>query len=292
MKTLKQFLQENIKSTTRKSMMHLEKAKPSEFLELAREILKNGGTLKNLKVSLKVDGAGIRFGKDASGNFFFETSRSGIIQTPGAFSKHASQRPGADVNRAKHYDDLYLHVKNSTLWKDLPPDTKVVAEVLYNPMAEMKGDKIRFVSVEYDKKKLGSLLTVIPFDVIIASSGLQHPDKEKILQNLVKKSDSKIKVVTANLHSSDMDVSVILEPIKTLEDAERILSSRKSADSKQKTLYQDAIQKIKDELAAFILRTDAIRGKDLFGPDIEGLVLDMGTRVFKVTTQAFKDSKK
>ncbi len=95
------FLNETIAASKRTSMMHLEKAKPSEFLELARTINKEQkGVLKDMTVRLKVDGAGIRFGKDSAGSFFFEASRSGPIQVQGAFSKYASEK-GGDVSRAK-----------------------------------------------------------------------------------------------------------------------------------------------------------------------------------------------
>lgn len=295
MKTFNQFiLNEEIKKSTRQSMLHLEKAKPKEFLELAKSMMLHGGKLDNMKVSLKVDGAGIRFGKDVNGKFFFETSRSGPIQTHGAFSRHAASREGADTNRAKHYDDMYRHIESSNLWKDLPTDTKVVAEVMYNPMAEVKDNKIKFVSVNYDTKRLGSLMTIIPFDVIMASTGqgLKEVDKTLILSKLIKKSTAQIKVASANLRSSIMDVSLILKPLEALKDAETILTSRKGVDKEIRAAYEDVVQRVKDQLAAFILKTDSIQGKDVFGPEIEGLVLDMGSRVFKVTTQSFKDSKK
>ena len=49
--------------------------KDNEFIDLCKEIAENGGTLNSAGVNLKVDGAGIRFGKDSSGEPFFMTSR-------------------------------------------------------------------------------------------------------------------------------------------------------------------------------------------------------------------------
>lgn len=290
----KKFLEEEVAASKRKSILHLEKAKPSEFLELAREILnKNGGKLENIKISLKVDGAGIRFGKDSQGKFFFETSRSGPIWQRKAFSTYARQKDGSDIERAMHYDDIFDHLEASNLWKDLPSDTKVIAEILYNPMAEViNGDKIKFVTIEYDKSKLGSLMTIIPFDVVQSSTGFPHKDKEKILKNLLSKSTPEIKIASAELQSSQLDVSAILKPIQILgNDIDRILSSRKKEDKAAKELYQAVLQNVKEQLAKYILENPNIEGKDKFGPDFEGIVLDIGGRVFKITTQKYKHLK-
>lgn len=288
------YLQEaEIAASKRKGMMHLEKAKPSEFLELARDIMKSGnGQMKDVKISLKVDGAGIRFGKDSQGRFFFETSRSGPIQQKKAFTAHASQKDGADLSRASHYDDMYDHIEASNLWKDLPADTKVVAEIMYNPMAEILQDKVKFVSVTYDKSKLGSLMTIIPFDVVVSSTGKTHDDKDNIIKGLLKKTNSEIKVESANLKGATFNVETILKPIFALgSDIDSVLASRKASDKAKKELYQIVIQNVKDQMAKFILDHPEIAGKDKFGPEIEGLVLDIGDRQFKVTTSAFKASK-
>lgn len=294
-KMCQQYLYEaEIAASKRKGMMHLEKAKPTEFLELARDIIKTGnGALKDVKVSLKVDGAGIRFGKDSQGRFFFETSRSGPIQTKKAFTTYAKSKPGSDSIRAAHYDDMYDALESSSLWKDLPSDTKVVAEVMYNPMAEIIRDKIKFVTVSYDRNKLGSLMTIIPFDVIVSSTGRPHPDKKSIISGLIKKSNSDIQITDADLKTSKvLVVDTILNPIKVIgSDIDEILVSRKQVDREKKALYTMIIQSVKDQLAKFILDHPEIKGKDKFGPEIEGLVLDMGDRQFKVTTSAFKKSK-
>jgi hypothetical protein len=287
------YLNEAIAATKRKDMMHLEKMKPLEFLALAREIMsKNKGILKDVKFSLKVDGAGIRFGKDASGKFFFETSRSGPIQKKNAFSEYASTNPRADLERAKHYDAMFDQIEASNIWKWLPNDTKVIAEVLYNPMAEVIEDKIKFVSVLYDKSKLGSLMTIIPFAIVSASESAPVKDEKKLLAQLLKKGDSKIKIETAALPSRSLNVETIVKPALALgDDVEQILTSRKAADKEKKLLYNIVIQDVKDQLAKQILSLD-LEGIDKFGKEIEGLVLDFGNRQMKVTTQTFKDSKK
>lgn len=278
-----------IVNSTRKSITHLEKAKPVEFLSLAREILQ----MKHAKISLKVDGAGIRFGKDEVGNFFFETSRSGPIQTKNAFSEHAKSREGCDLARAKHYDDLYDALEASSLWLDLPNDTKVSAEVLFNPMAEEIRDSLRFVSVAYEKTKLGSIMTIIPFGVVVASNGIVHKEHNEILEMLLRKSNSKIKIETPDLGKVVLDVETILQPLLVLgPDLDAVIASRKAVDKPKKELYNMVIQSVKDQLAQFILSNPKIKGKDKFGPEIEGLVLDMGSRQFKVTTPEFKASKK
>lgn len=287
----KDFLDEAIAASKRKGMIHLEKAKPSEFLELVREIAsKHKGVLKDVKVSLKVDGAGIRFGKDAMGRFFFETSRSGPIQQSKAFTTFAANK-GGDVVRAAHYDDMYEAIKSSNLWKDLPKDSKVIAEIMYNPMAEFIGDKVKFVSVNYDKSKLGSLMTIIPFEVVSASSGISFGG-DKIIEDLIKKSTSEIKVVSPNIGNLNLNIDTIINPIHMLsQDVDDVLASRKAIDKDKKLFYTTMIQDVKNQLARYIL-DHPIEGKDMFGDEIEGLVLDLGGKQFKVTTQDFKDSKK
>ncbi len=59
MLSFKDYLKESIVATTRQGMVHLQKMPDIEFVEFIRSIKHElGGKLENMRVSLKVDGAG------------------------------------------------------------------------------------------------------------------------------------------------------------------------------------------------------------------------------------------
>jgi len=280
-------------ATKRKGIVHLQKMKDLEFIQFIRKLgTEFQNTLGDVKVSLKVDGAGFRFGKDEHGKLFVETSRSGPIDKPGAFSAFVKAKGGnaGMLNRAKHYDDIYNIIINSNFIKGLPKDSKVIAEIFYNPMADDAGDTIKFVNVAYYKSKLGSLLTLILFDVTTASTGEPHPNKESIMEFLYDQSTSEIKILSPNLVvSGDIDITGKVDPIDELDDeAIRVLSSRKHIDRPRKKEIQQVIQGVKDKLADYILNHPNILGKYDLGKEIEGLVLDVDGENYKVTTPQFK----
>lgn len=270
-----------METTKRTSIIHFQAMKPIEFLILAREIVNQNKHLKKVKVGLKADGAGCRFGKDSEGNFFFETGRSGLIQTSKAFSAYTMNRNGNDeqLERAAHYDDMYDELEASDLWQDLPDSTKIICEILYNPMASIIDDKLKFVSIHYPKNKLGSLMTIVPISVI----------GEYDLEDLYKKSNSRIKIVSAHLGHVDMHLDIDLQVLDEID--ENILISRKHSDRETKCEYVSILQDLKDEIADQILDYPVI-GKDKLGDEIEGLVIELNDKLYKITTKSFKDEKR
>ena len=59
MKTFKEYLQEAVEATTRQNMIHLQKMDDVAFIDFAHKLKREtGGKLQDIKVSLKVDGAG------------------------------------------------------------------------------------------------------------------------------------------------------------------------------------------------------------------------------------------
>lgn len=291
-----QYLKE-VQQTKRQDIKHLEKMSPLEFLRLARMIIKEkGGKLEEIPVSLKVDGFGARFGKDEDGKFFFETSRSGPIQSRGAFSAFHANRGTTDnevISRAKHFDELYDKLEDSPIWHHLPKDTKVVCEILYNPLATFTEDGgAKFVSVKYDKAKLGTLMTIVPLKIERASDGSDVVEAPIIFRAMLNLSTNEIKVVDPHLGRLSVDVSAALQPLSLLNDEVfEILKSLKHKDRDARKEYEALIQKVKDDIAAQLLR-EPIQDKDKLGSDIEGLVLRIGDHMVKVTTPEFKDSKR
>lgn len=296
MTTFKEYLlTEDILQTKRQGIIHLQDMKPLEFLVFAHEIQNTfKGKLSNLDIDLKVDGCGWRFGKDSKGNFFAETSNSGAIQKAKAFSAFTAAKGANEVSitRALHYDDIYDVLEASNLWKDFPNDTKIVIEIMYNPMSEESEDGLKFVSVKYDKDKLGSLMTIVPISATVASSGERHAEEKEIIDSLLKKSTSKIKVVSPKLGKLSLDIKAELEPLQLLgPDAEHVIKSLKHADKPKKQEYIAILNAIKAEIADKILQ-HPIKGKDVLGTEIEGVIIEWNGRLFKITTPDFKSAKR
>lgn len=293
--TFDEYLAEEAVATKRQNMIHFQAMKPLEFVEFARQI-KNEfrGKLHNIATAMKVDGLAGRFGKTDSGAVFFEGARTGPIFVGGAFSDYAKKK-GSDqivIDRAVHYDDLWEIITKSPQMKVVPNGAKIICEIFYNPMATEDDDGITFVSVKYDKSKLGSLMTIVPFAVTLSASGEKHPDQEKILKALFATSDSKIKVVDAKLKMGTIDFGGMIDPITALsDDMLAAVKSLKHADKPTKASTIAIIQAVKDQMAAYILDHPAIVDKFKLGPEIEGIVLSINNKDYKITTQKFKDSK-
>jgi hypothetical protein len=297
--TFKEYLTEesDIVKTKRQGIVHFQDMKPVEALQFLRKIKDElKGQLKDIPVTLKVDGGSLRFGKDKKGEYFLETGNSGPIQAKKAFSTFVKNKDGSDVmlHRALHYDDIYDHIEDSKIWHDLPDDTKVSCEILYNPMADMaeEVDHLKFVSVKYDMRKLGKLMTLVPIHVTIASSGETHPEKDDIIDKLLSKSSEEIKIISPKLKNLNLDISAHLKPLESIgEDAERILKSLKHADKPLKQEYQVILNAIKAEVADAIM-DHPIKGRDVLGKEQEGYVLELDGKLYKVTTPKFKQAKK
>jgi len=296
MLSFKKYLTEEVVATTRQNMLHLQKMNDLEFIEFVRSI--SGamrGKLKNLKVALKIDGLGARFGRDANGKPFFESSRSGPVFDRGAFSTYAQGRgsSGETLLRAQQYDNLFDDIMSSAAMKAVPNDVKVITEIFYNPMAALDDDGITFVTVKYDKNKLGSHLTLFPHAVVYSSNGAPHPDEERILSDIIATSNERIRVMSPSLSmKGDIDISGMIDPILSLgKEAKETLKSLKRDDREAKANLRAIIQSVKDEVAEYILDHESILDKFKLGPEIEGLVLTINGRDIKVTTPAFKASK-
>lgn len=294
--TFKQFLAEEVIASKRKSLVHLQQMKPIEFIEWAKGIHQDtGGILKDLNVTLKVDGLGARFGKDSEGQFFFEGSRTGPIFKEKAFSTHAKSRDSKPeiVKRAEHYDDMFDLLKAAAVTKAVPAGAKVVCEIFYNPIGTHTAGSSVFVSIKYDTAKLGKVMTIVPITVLDASTGEEHGDRDSIMKKLYSASSNDVKVVDPSLKSKAIDIKAQIKDIVKYGDVEiELLNSRKAADKPGKEALIGALQTAKDKLAQYLLDHPAIEGKNKLGKDIEGLVMHVNGSPVKVTTQDFKDKKK
>lgn len=284
----------DVVASPRQGLVHLQKMNDIDFINFVREMkTKLKGKLNDVQLNLKVDGLGARFGKDDDGRPFFESSHSGPIFQGGMFSRHAESKgfTGEKLERARHYDNLFHAVVNSKFVEDLPSDTKVECEILYNPLAEVTETGLKFVTVSYDKRALGKLMSIVPFKAMVASTGEPHPKSDSIIGMLMRHSTSTVKFIDRRLtQNGEIDVNAIIDPIMSINDQSiAILNSRKAADREEKIQLKTFLQTVKDELAHFIISHPNILGKDMLGKDIEGMVIrPKGSVPFKVTTPEFK----
>lgn len=298
---LKQQYQQNYKMTEslteaapsykRKGIQHLYNRLPdgrkssmemsdNDFIDLTKEIAAQGGKLDGIAINLKVDGAGIRFGRDQQGRPFFMTSR---VDTPiygedsDFFTKYASSQGQneAQMARARNYDQALALITGSKFIQALPKDTIVQSEMLFNPMAEKTPDGLKFVNISYDPKKLGGKMTLVPFEVKTYSSGEPRSDSDSIIKNLLAASDSNVKIISNRLKHKGIDVSKIIAPVTKLEHG---------AGKTNAEVLDQARQKLSDA----IINSPELKGADMLGDNMEGIVVNMPSGPFKVTSSKMK----
>ena len=265
--------------------------KDADFIELCKEIASMGGKLDNVPINLKIDGAGIRFGKNEQGKPFFSTSKVSekYIENIGDFEKF-SRETGKDQERidfAKNYDNAMKIILTSDFVKLLPPDTIVQAEMLFMPMGKKDGDSVTFVSIPYDVNKLGTAMTLTPFSIKTYSTGEPKPNADKIKEALLKTSNSQVKMINNRLSQSDVDVSKIVNPIA--KNATELLSAVKiRGENPAKTKAKEILSAARQQLSLAIINSP-IAGKDQLGKNFEGLVLNLPSgRLVKVTSTEMK----
>lgn len=256
--------------------------KDAEFQEVAKEIMSNGGNLDGMAVNLKVDGAGIRFGKDQAGRPFMMTSKvtTPLYQDDVGYFTSFGQEKGQDeetLARTKKYDDALALITGSKFIQALPADTIVQAEMMYVPMAQQTDQGLKFVNISYDPKKLGREMTLVPFMVKQYSTGDERPDADKILKRLVAASSPSIKIVPNRLEQKGINVSKILQPILDLNPK----------DKANKPAFDQAKQQLSDA----IINSPKLAGKDALGDNMEGVVVNLPNGgLFKVTSQQMKSA--
>ena len=268
--------------------------KDAEFIDMCKEIASMGGKLDNAPINLKIDGAGIKFGKDSQGKPFFMTSKvtePKYAENYGDFEKYG-RSTGQDeerLNFTKNYDEALKTIVNADFMKDIPNDTIVQAEMLFTPMGKKEQGGLKFVNIPYDQKKLGTVMTLVPFSVKQYSTGETRPDQDKIKQALVKDSTKEIKMVNNQLQQNNVDVGAIVNPIA--KNADKLLAAVKTrGDSEQKTKAHEILTQARKQLSDAIIENPNIQGKDQLGKNIEGLVLNLPSgRLAKVTSPEMKD---
>jgi hypothetical protein len=254
----------------------------TEFQQVAQEIAENGGNLNGMPVNLKVDGAGIRFGKDQAGRPFMMTSRvtTPLYQDDVGYFTSFGQEKGQDaetLTRTKKYDDALALITGSKFIQTLPSDTIVQAEMMYVPMAQKTDQGLQFVNISYDPKKLGRQMTLVPFMVKEYSTGNDRPDADKIIKRLTDAGSSNIKIISNRLEQKGINVSKIIQPVLDIDPKNK----------ENKPLFDKA----KQELSDAIINSPKLAGKDALGDNMEGVVVNLPSGgLFKVTSQQMKSA--
>ena len=269
--------------------------KDQDFIVLCDEILSMGGNLTNTSINLKIDGAGISFGKDASGKPFFMTSRvtdPKYIENYGDFTRYG-QSTGQNqqqLDRTSKYDHALKIILTSNFIKQLPSDTIVRCEMLFVPMATKTNHGIKFVNIEYDPTKLGSIMTLVPFEIKQFSSGQVRQDSDKIKNALISSSSPKIKIMDNNLSHDSIDVTDIVRPIAEKKEAlVTALRTERSTESKIKT--KQIIARAKQQMSDRIAKDTSVSGKDRFGNTMEGIIINFPSgKAVKITSPEMKSA--
>lgn len=266
------------------------------FVDMCRELAKNNGRLDNSVIHLKVDGAGIRFGRTESGEPFFMTSK---VTTPmtadkiGAFEKYAASTGAAPerVEFAKNYDAALEHIVTSKWIRQLPSDTIVQAEMLFTPMGEKTDGGVKFVNIPYDPKALGDKMTLVPFLFRKFSSGEVHPESRAIKAQLLKSSDSDTKFVDSTLESKGIDVSKIIDPVVNMDSKLLDTLKPRSKDTAERQQARAILTRAREQLSTAIYNSEKIKGRDQLGKNIEGLVINLPNGIMaKVTSPEMKSA--
>lgn len=301
MKSFLSFLNE---AATRKVFIsHIDKMKPLEFLALVSKLDKRyKGVLSRSKLSIteKIDGSALRVGQDKNGNSFIESSTSASMFNVGDFvARDISKGYSGEVG--KKFDGLLKAFKEDDKFQSVLTKfnkgngIKVIGEILYTPMAIVDLDnKIKFIRITYDKAKLGTEWTFIPFKVI-DDDGNVYPNTEDVKKAIYAISSPKRKYLPPTLAiDRDIDISVEISKFQTdvlrkYKNLDEILTSRKHADRELKDIIKNEILEYQVMMAKKII---SYVNSGLFGNDFEGIVIELPDgEILKVVTDVFKANK-
>ena len=301
MKSFKQFIIEAQKPK-KQFIQHLDKMPPLKFLELAKRLDKEmGGVLSNdnAEIREKMDGSSLRFGLDERGRFFAQTSTSPSFFKVGDFRDRFSKHGEEAALMGDKWDQILKMLKSDkkiqTLLKKYQTSNgiRVIGEILYPPLGIDLIDKMKFVRIKYEKKKLGSDFTFIPF-YIMDGEGKIHPKEKEIFKEFYKISTAKRKYVdTVILKDRQIDISTDLNTVnndlvKKYKNLNDVLISRKKIDQELKTKIKDEILILQRKLATKIL--SYVDG-GLLGKDFEGIVIELSDgSIIKIVSDKFKGS--
>ena len=301
MKSFKTYLEEA--SGTRKVFIsHLDKMKPLDFISLVNALDKKyKGVLSKDKISMteKIDGSALRIGQDENGKSFIESSTSASMFHVGDFVKRDLSK-GYSGAVGKKFDALLKGFKDDKKVQGVlskfnnGKGIKVIGEIMYTPMGISELDKIKFIRIFYDKNKLGTEWTFVPFKAIDLE-GNDYKNFDEIRKAFYAISTKERKYVAPTLKlSNDIDISIEIKDftknvLAKYKNLDQVLTSRKHIDRDLKLKVKDEILGYQQLMAKKII--SYVNG-GIFGKDFEGLVIELGDgTTIKVVTDTFKNNK-
>lgn len=317
MKFVEHYFYEAIASTKRTGIHHLYEPtgkysmSPTDFLDVIKYLeQEHGGKISqtNTKINEKVDGFGFRFGLDASGKMFIETSHSGPKFDAGVFSQYSQDKTGDVSPLAKNLDLILDTLKkdsklNAILNKhNTESGIKVICECFLVPIGKEDGDLISFVVTKYRKDKIGSFATFVMFDVV-DGEGNQLENYEQIINEIKRISTNEIKFDDNMASVKDIDLGPIIQKINdTIKEIEEREGDKIDAIVNDPSRKKDAMDK-KRAIKAEILNLQKMVSDELqniipsskFGDDNtvpEGIVLNLANGILlKIVSSRFKEAK-
>lgn len=279
----------------RKGIVHLDKMKDIDFLDLLSDLQDETGQIKlhNIPMTVKVDGFGGRFGFDENGQAYAETSRSGPKFKSGEFMAYAKAKGVTDpdsLKKTQQFDDWFdqmLTVAKAVGDQIDLRDTKIHVEVLYLPFAEQQPDgRLKFVGIKYDPLPQGVTMALVPLFAEKSSTGEQHPQSNQIIKRVraLGRIGPSMFIDNSLTTRGEIDATAIVPPMENLETFRHMLLSKDKGINDRKREVSNALQPIKDELSKFIISHPDILGKDILGKDYEGIILNTRKGPVKITS--------
>lgn len=270
--------------TKRVGIQHLVDASPVKVTSFFKTIL----STETLIGTLKIDGVGFRFGKDADGNKFVESSYSGIIYDPNAFVEYAKAN-NKDLRIATAYKNLSVLLMKSSIMNRLKSNTKIVCEVLYEGL-NLSSDPtmVKNVHLEYPKsilsKKGLAVFVITELDFTTGSTGFNRTYRDF--------SDDNVKVYDKNYVSPTRhnDANVLFNFVKHhLETFGGLTDFKTKAARELKPAYLDSVQTISNMI--YKLSKDQLCSVSLLSKNVEGFVFNDVKVVNPEFKQMIKDKR-
>ena len=311
--TFKQYVLIEAREGDRVGIPHLyHPAKPhlsmeyNTFVKFINQLNKERGVIKNSNAGLseKADGIALKFGFQADGRFFMQSSYSGIVTDPEEFESKIKYPPVKEAFKNNFYKlqelvrPALVNLKNGVI---------IQAEWLYSPLAlerENKPGNVYFVATDYDVKKLGTWSTF----VIINCTDLNGKELPNVANKLTKLTTEEVKFLLAhidvfpdiNLRNEVVAANNVISQInKDYPDLQEVISSKslKRDEVAKRKQYKEHIQKaispIQEQVYQKILSVATTVAGRL--GDFEGFVLkltvDGNPFMFKVNTPTFFTNK-
>lgn len=286
-KTLKSFLNEEINPTFRVGIFEIRKLSEIEFLRLIKVIVEKYNNIlpqTSVIIKEKIDGVSLRFGLDENNRLFLETSYSKPIFDLESYKNFLSkkiEKPEENIiyNLVKDIKNEFEKNNNllSILKKYNKNGIKIICECLYNKMAkEVDENKLRFITVSYNKDKLGRFATFILFDVI-DNEGKSYLNSEEIIEELERISNNDLKFIRLKkINNSDLDLTILFSRWKNLiSDIDFIIEILKKKNKNEvniRRVLKEIINDFREKFCKFLI--DKIEHKGILGDEYEGLVFD------------------